>query len=97
METITISGREFQYEIFWYDGEYGDYAETVFYQGTKTETKHKYLLFGPMITVEAPIQVFKFSGSIKSIDYTKKQLREKLEKKVELIDRQAEIDRGELI
>lgn len=97
METIIISGREFQYEILWYDGEYGDYAETIFYQGTTTETKRKYLFFGPKITVEVPIQVFKFDGNIKSNRYTKKELKEKLEKKVKLLDRQAEIDRGELI
>jgi hypothetical protein len=97
METIIISGREFQYEIVWYDGEYGDYAETIFYQGTETETKRKYLFFGPIITVEVPIKVFKFDGNIKSNHYTKKELRERLEKKVKLLDRQAEIDRGELI
>lgn len=97
METITISGREFQYNIVWYDGEFGDYAETVFYLGTKTETYRKYLLFGPMVTVEVPIEAFRFDGNIKSNKYTKEELRKKLEKKVELLDRQAEIDRGELI
>ena len=97
METIIISGREFQYKIFWYDGEFNSYAETIFYQGIKTETKRKYFLFGPKITVEVPIQVFTFSGNIKSNHYTKKELRKILEKKVEMLDRQAEIDAGKLI
>jgi hypothetical protein len=55
------------------------------------------LFFGPKITVEVPIQVFKFEGDIKSNHFTKEELRKKLEKKVKLLDRQAEIDRGELI
>ena len=97
MKTITISGREFQYQIFWYDGEYGGYAETIFYHGTETETKRKFWLFGPMITVEVPIEVFKFEGNVESVHFTKEELRKKLEKKVKLLDRQKEIDRGELI
>jgi len=97
MKTITISGREFQYQIFWYDGEYGDYAQTIFYQGTEIENKRKFWLFGPIITVEVPIEVFKFDGSIESVNFTKDELRKKLEKKVKLLDRQEEIDRGELI
>jgi hypothetical protein len=97
METITISGRDFDYKVVYYDGEYGDYAETIFYQGSETETHRKFWLFGPIITVEVPIEVFKFDGNIESNHYTKKELRKKLEKKVKLLDRQAEIDRGELI
>lgn len=97
MKKITISGREFQYQNFWYESEFGDYAKTTFYQGTKTETYRKYWLFGPMITVEVPIEVFVFDDDIESNRFTKEELRQKLEKKVKLLDRQAEIDRGELI
>lgn len=97
METITIDDKEFQYQIFWYDSDLGAYAETVFYQGTKTETYRKYLFFGAKIMVEVPIEVFKFQGNIKSNYYTKQELKQKLEKKVNLLGRQAEIDRGELI
>lgn len=44
-----------------------------------------------------PILAFKFNDSIESNRYSKEELKKKLEKKVELLDRQAEIDRGELI
>lgn len=97
MEKITISGQEFQFEINEEYGEYGTYHETNFYQGTETKTYRKYWLFGPKITVVRPKLAFTFSGSIKSNSFTKKSLREQLEKHVELLNRQAEIDRGEII
>ena len=97
MEKITINGRDFEYKVFSGTDEYGRYYETDFYQGVTIETHKKYIFFGPEITKEVPNKVFSFEGNIESNSLTKEELRKILEKKVKLLDRQAEIDRGELI
>jgi hypothetical protein len=98
MKKITILGKEFEYKIFSDCNEHdGVYHWTEFYQGTEEETYRKYLLFGEKKTRIIPKFMFKVYDSIEDNSYTKAQMKEKLERKVELIFRQEEIERGEII
>ena len=98
MKTINYHGREFQYEIF---SDYNEYDgltyETEFYEGTEMVTKRKYWLFGPEITVEQPKLIFKLYIDIEDETYTKQDIRDKIRRKVELLNRKLEIEKGEII
>ena len=97
MKKITILGKEFEYKIFSDDMGDGVYYWTEFYQGTEEETYRKYLLFGEKKIRIIPKFMFKIWDSIEDNSYTKSQMKEKLERKVELLFRQEEITRGEII
>ena len=98
MKTINYYGREFQYEIFSDCNEYdGLTYETEFYEGTEMVTKRKYWLFGPEITVEQPKLIFKLYLDIEDETYTKQDIRDKIRRKVELLNRKLEIEKGEII
>jgi hypothetical protein len=98
MKTINYHGREFQYEIFSDCNEYdGLTYETEFYEGTEMVTKRKYWLFGPKITVEQPKLIFKLYIDIEDETYTKQDIRDKIRRKVELLNRKLEIEKGEII
>ena len=89
MKTLTINNRTLQYTLCYHTSEYGHSEWTEFYEGTITETHKKYWLFGKEITTTKPKKVFTIWRNIESKDYTKKQ--------VELLDREDEIRRGEII
>jgi hypothetical protein len=97
MKTLTINNRAFQYEIFEEVSEYGDYQYTEFYDGTITVTSKKYWLFGEKITKTIAKHVFTIYRDIEDKCYTKKQVRGWIEHQVELLDREEEIERGEII
>lgn len=95
MRNITIRNRVFQYAVY-SDHHDVDY-ETRFYQGTETVKRKKYWLFGPIITKEKPVLIFKVDFDIEIERISKKELRLILEQEVKLIERQEQIDRGELV
>lgn len=97
MKSITIKGKELKYEIFYDCSEYGEYYSTVFYDGVETVEYRKYLLFGPKLKKEEPKEVFTLYFNIEDDSYTKDDLRRILEKRVELLGRAEEIEKGELI
>ena len=97
MKTLTINNRTFEYEIFHHSSEYGDSAWTEFYEGTMTETHKKYWLFGKKITTIKPIKVFTIWYDIESKNHTKKQVRDWIQRQVDLLNREEEIRRGEII
>ena len=97
MKTLNVNGRVLQYELFWHSSEYGTSEWTEFYEGTITETRKKYWLFGKEITNIKPKKVFTIWRNIESPDYTKKQIRALLEHEVEKLDRKKEIENGEII
>jgi hypothetical protein len=97
MKDLNVNGRTFQYEIFSDVSEYGETVFTEFYEGKETKTRRKYFLFGPEITKEVPHKVFTIYFDIEDTDRTKDEVRTVLERHIELLDREAQIQRGEII
>ena len=97
MKKLNVNGREFQYEVKTYMGEYGMYHETLFYEGYETYTRKKYYLFGDVITITQPKWVFTLYLDIESERHTKSEIRTMIEKKVELLERKKQIENGEII
>lgn len=97
MKTLTINNRTLQYKLCFDSFEYGDSEWTEFYEGTITETHKKYWLFGEEITTVKPRKVFTIWANIESKHITKKEVRTWIEREVELLDREDEIRRGEII
>ncbi len=97
MKTLTINNRTFEYETFYDVSEYGTHEYTEFYQGTITKTRKMFWFFGPEIIEVKPRLVFTIYSDIENKSYTKKQVRSWIEYQVELLDREEEIKRGEII
>jgi len=97
MKEINVNGRTFQYEVEMYQGEFGYFYETLFYEGLETRTRKKYFLFGETITITKPKWVFTIHCDIESEYYTKSEIRNKILKQVELLERKKQIERGEII
>lgn len=97
MKKITINDRTFEYQVFAETSEYGTDFTTEFYEGTETYVQRKYLFFGEKQTLVRPKNVFTFNWNIEDPLFTKKQVREKLERQVELLGRAEEIAKGEII
>ena len=81
----------------YHTSEYGDNTWAKFYIGTTTRTYKKCWLFGKKITVIEPKYVFTIWRDIQSKDYTKKQVRGWIEHELELLGREEEIKKGEII
>jgi len=97
MKEINVNGRVFHYEVNVYTGEFCYYHETEFYEGVETYTRKKYFLFGETITITKPKWVFTIHCDIESEYYTKSEIRNKILKQVELLERKKQIERGEII
>jgi hypothetical protein len=97
MKEINVNGRTFQYEVEAYAGEFGYYHETEFYEGYETYSRKRYFLFGDIVTISKPKWVFTIYCDIESEHYTKSEIRTKIEKQVELLERKKQIERGEII
>ena len=97
MKTIEINGRKIQYEVLYDVSEYGDTYETVFYEGTQIVSKKKYLLFGETITKEVPYEIFRLYFNIEDEGRTKSETRAIIERRLELLDRKVQIERGEIV
>ena len=101
MKTIKIIHkgieRKLQYKVFFHSSEYGENDWTVFYEGTKTVTKRKFWLFGELITSEEPKEIFQFNFDVETKHQTKLELSTRLHRELELLERESEIAKGELI
>lgn len=97
MKSITINNKTFYYVVQLNCTEYGNYYWTEFYQETYTETYKKYWLFGPTLTREIPIILFQLYCDIEDKYLTKSDVKERIQRQVELLDREEEIKRGEII
>lgn len=97
MKEINVNGRVFHYEVNVYSGEFCYYYETLFFEGFETHTRKKYFLFGETITITKPKWVFTIHCDIESEYYTKSEIRNKILKQVELLERKKQIERGEII
>ena len=99
-KSITILGKKFFYNNWDYVDEYGfQYSGTEFFISTKLKYEKKGFLglFGPIIEIEVPNVLFSVTFDIENPRWTKTELRAKLEKEVELLNRKDEIKKGELI
>ena len=97
MKTLTINNRKLKYRCWYGESEYGVHEGTEFYQGTITKTHKKFWFFGPEIIKVKPKLVFTIYRDIEHKSYTKKQVREWIQHEVDLLDREDEIRRGEII
>jgi len=97
MKTLNVNGREFQYEVETYIGEFGTFEETVFYEGFKTYSRKRYFLFGDIVTISKPKWVFTIHCNIESEGYTKSEIKEKIDKQIQLLERKKQIENGEII
>jgi hypothetical protein len=99
---IEINGETWYYEVYknidydWY------YVDTAFFKTkTKTVTKRKFWLFGEKSQVEVEKSFgdadFKLPFSINDPKYTKAEIQEKIQIKLERLNRIDEIKRGEII
>ena len=98
---ITILGEDFFYKKCWGVNEYYDYDWTIFYKNVITKVRKKYFIFGPSITIQQPIELFRVDFWITNPNITKSKLKSILEEKVReyrgLKNRKTEIENGELI
>jgi hypothetical protein len=101
LKTITIDGRELQYERCFNSSEWGDSTWYNFYEGTtiRTTAYKRFIFFGETITVteSKPKHIFTIHRDIESKHLTKKEVRNMIEKELELLDREEEIKKGNLI
>jgi hypothetical protein len=97
MKEITVKGVKLKYKVSYSDISYEDIWYTEFYLGEKVSYVKKYLFWGEKQKVISPKMVFVVYYNIESPKFTKAKVREDLEREVELIFRQDEIDRGEII
>ena len=96
---IEIQGKQLQYETLWesYGEGAGSDPVTVFYEGTKTVRRKKWLLFGPTIESQEPKEAFRIYADTENLDLSKSWWRKQITLKLELLNRKEEIEKGELI
>lgn len=94
-DAIEIDGRHLRYQL---EIDAFDYESTLFYERTRRVSRRKYLgLFGPAVETEEPVPLFRIYRDVTSPSLTKKEVREMIREQLELLDRRAEVERGELI
>jgi hypothetical protein len=97
MKSIDVNGRKIEYEVLYDCSEYGETYETIFYEGTEVKTRKKFLLFGEKIEKLVPKEIFRLYLDIEDEGMTRSEARRKIERRLELLDRKEQIERGELI
>lgn len=96
MKTIKVNDIELQYEVKVDVSEWGINTWTEFYLGTETVTKRKYWLFGPLITKEFPKLAFEIYEDANDPSLSKQFWKTSIQRKLELLNRREELERGEL-
>lgn len=97
MKQIIINGETWYYQTILHSSEWGDSYSTRFWKETKPVSFRKYLFFGPWITKEKPVVLFTIWANSDDPMYTKDWWKKKIDHEIELLGRQAELDKGELI
>lgn len=96
MKEVTVDKYTFKYKTFIEYSEWGTHVETVFYHGYETVSRKKWFFFGPEIVEENPKKVFSIYADSSDVNISKRWWREEIRKKIEILDRKYEIERGEL-
>lgn len=94
MKTFKFDGRVFSYRVA--DTGHGD-TFTDIYEGTELKTYRRYWLFGKIETKEQPKFLFRLGFDIEDKTLTKSFVRGRIEHNLELLVREAQIKRGEIV
>lgn len=98
---LEYKGRKFLYSIEEHDcGDYGAFVcyVTNFYDPNPIiKQKKKWFLFGPLVEYKEYINLFEIDLNIESPHVTKKEIRELLDKQIDLLNRKEEIKKGEFV
>lgn len=94
MKSLNVNGRVLKYEV---EFDFLDQTMTVFYEGVNIRRYRKFFTFGPIIEKHVPREIFTLYFDIESPRYTKREIRNNILKQLALIDRMAQIARGEII
>lgn len=99
MNSIQIDGRNLQYESEDFSDMAGDWKATAFYEGTElVQRKRRIGLFkSEVYEVEEPKFLFRIYENVNNILLSKSWWKRKILHELELVDRENEIKRGELI
>lgn len=99
LKSLDVNNRTLMYKVCGtfndIDGDTNFY--TMFYEGTHEVTRRKYWLFGKKITEIKPKFIFFIDLNIESENYTSKEIRSRIERKLELLNRLEEVQAGKLI
>lgn len=94
MKKIIIDGVEYMYDS-WVDDFKDRYTD--FYQGFEPHEFREFVFFGKKKTAMLPKKIFRLWMDIESPKFSKIEVLEAIRKKISLIDREAEIKRGEIV
>jgi hypothetical protein len=94
---VEHEGEKFKYFVTCDSSEYGDYYQTHFFRETAKFSKKKSWFSSKRITVEEPIVLFYVPYNANDEQLSKTWWRNKIAAAVELLDRKAELAKGELI
>lgn len=101
MYEIEISGKKFNYRIDYDCSEFGETYQTVFFKKIMVDEKiwswRKLRFLNTGKLVEKDKTLFCLYFDMHSPEYTKAEIKNRLEKEVELLGRAEEIERGEII
>jgi hypothetical protein len=89
MKEIQIYGRVLQYEVI--------DSITIFYEGKESYERKKYFFFGKKITKIRPKEIFRIYNDVNNPNVLKEWWEKAIRISLDVIKRQEEIDRGELI
>lgn len=97
MKQTIINGDTWYYETKVNSNEWGDIYYTEFWKEKKPRTFRKYWFFGPWVTKEEPVVLFTIHADSGDPNLTKAWWRKKINHEIDLLKRQEEINKGELI
>lgn len=97
IKSLVVSNTTLYYRLGYHDLHYDTVHYTQFYLELKTKFVKKYWLWGELVEVPDYQEAFRVNFDIEQPTHTKNELREILERKLELYYREDQIKRGELI
>lgn len=94
MKEIQVEGRTLKYDVL--TDECGG-ETSIFYEGLESYTVRKYLLFGKKITKTRPKEIFRIYANPENPYLTKEWWQKSIRIKLNILNRQQEIEKGILI
>lgn len=96
MKNLSYKEYDFLYSIF--DCTPHGIAETTFYENKpRYKNRRKYYIFGPKIEVKYYKKLFILDYDIENPKYNKDDIRKDLDNHISYIERQREIEKGEIV
>lgn len=97
MKKLKINGRELQYQVILHETSLMSWRTTEFYEGIETISRKKYLFFGKTIIEVKPKKIFEIEFNIENPKWSKDDIKKSIDKELAILEREAEIERGEII